>query len=82
MSCRNTLPSIQFVVPGDDGLEGERALAQAGDHRLTAGRNAARVARQLSLRLWVSLFKTAINLNVAILNLRNLPSGLKLIDAT
>jgi len=32
--------------------------------------------------LWVSLFKVAINLNVAILNLRNLPSGLKLIDAT
>ena len=31
--------AIQFVTPDDDGLEGERALAQAGDHRLAAGLN-------------------------------------------
>ena len=30
---------VQFVAPDDDGLEGERALAQAGDHRLAAGLN-------------------------------------------
>ena len=29
--------AIQFVTPDDDGPEGERALAQAGDHRLAAG---------------------------------------------
>ena len=28
---------IQFIAPDGDGLEGERALAQAGDHRLAAG---------------------------------------------
>src|SRR5439155_18131419 len=31
--------AIQFVTPDDDGLEGERALAQAGDHRLAASLN-------------------------------------------
>ena len=30
---------IQFIAPDVDGLEGERALAQAGDHRLPAGLN-------------------------------------------
>ena len=30
---------IQFIAPDGDGLEGERALAQAGDHRLAAGLN-------------------------------------------
>ena len=30
---------VQFVAPDDDGLEGERALAQPGDHRLAAGLN-------------------------------------------
>ena len=28
---------IQFIAPDGDGLEGERALAQAGDHHLAAG---------------------------------------------
>ena len=31
---------VQFVAPDDDGLEGERALAQAGDHGLAAGLDA------------------------------------------
>ena len=30
----------QLVAPDDDGLEGQRALAQAGDHRLAAGLDA------------------------------------------
>ena len=30
----------QFVAPDDDGLEGQRAFAQAGDHRLAAGLDA------------------------------------------
>ena len=30
---------VQFVAPDDDGLEGERALAQPGDRRLAAGLN-------------------------------------------
>ena len=28
---------IQFIAPDADGPEGERALAQAGDHRLASG---------------------------------------------
>src|SRR5215467_5215021 len=28
------LSLVELVTPNDDGLEGERALAQAGDHRL------------------------------------------------
>ena len=31
---------VQFVAPDDDGLEGERAFAQARDHRLAAGLDA------------------------------------------
>ena len=31
---------IQLVAPDDDGLEGQRAFAQAGDHRLAAGLDA------------------------------------------
>ena len=30
----------QFVAPDDDGLEGQRAFAQSGDHRLAAGLDA------------------------------------------
>ncbi len=31
---------VQLVAPDDDGLEGQRALAQARDHRLAAGLDA------------------------------------------
>jgi hypothetical protein len=31
---------VQLVAPDDDGLEGQRAFAQAGDHRLAAGLDA------------------------------------------
>src|SRR5690606_29716653 len=31
---------VEFVAPDDDGLEGERAFAQARDHRLAAGLDA------------------------------------------
>ena len=31
---------VEFVAPDDDGLERQRALAQAGDHRLAAGLDA------------------------------------------
>ena len=31
------LSFVQFVAPDDDGLEGQRAFAEARDHRLTAG---------------------------------------------
>ena len=31
---------VELVAPDDDGLEGQRALAQAGDHRLAAGLDA------------------------------------------
>src|SRR5581483_11915646 len=31
---------VELVAPDDDGLEGERALAQPGDHRLAAGLDA------------------------------------------
>ena len=34
------LPLVELVAPDDDGLEGERALAQAGDHGLAAGLDA------------------------------------------
>jgi hypothetical protein len=37
ISRRNTFTVVEFVSPDDDCLEGERALAQAGDHRLAAG---------------------------------------------
>ncbi len=38
--AQEDLALVQFVAPDDDGLEGERALAQAGDHRLAAGLDA------------------------------------------
>ena len=31
---------VELVAPDDDGLEGQRALAQSGDHRLAAGLDA------------------------------------------
>ena len=31
---------VELVAPDDDGLEGERAFAEAGDHRLAAGLDA------------------------------------------
>ena len=34
------LPLVELVAPDDDGLEGERALAQARDHGLAAGLDA------------------------------------------
>ena len=34
------LSLVELVAPDDDGLEGERALAQARDHRLAAGLDA------------------------------------------
>src|SRR5216684_3756688 len=34
------LPLVELVAPDDDGLEGERTLAQAGDHRFAAGLDA------------------------------------------
>src|SRR5215813_963144 len=34
------LSLVEFVAPNDNGLEGERALAQAGDHRFAAGLDA------------------------------------------
>ena len=34
------LALVELVAPDDDGLEGERALAQARDHRLAAGLDA------------------------------------------
>ncbi len=40
MSRSRTRPSIELVAPDDDRLEGQRALAQAGDHRLAAGLDA------------------------------------------
>ena len=38
--AQEDLSLVQLVAPDDDGLEGERALAQAGDHRLAAGLDA------------------------------------------
>src|SRR5262249_24238285 len=34
------LALVELAAPNDDGLEGERALAQSGDHRLAAGLDA------------------------------------------
>ena len=38
--AQQDLAVVQFVAPDDDRLEGERAFAQAGDHRLAAGLDA------------------------------------------
>ena len=38
--AQQNLAFVQLVAPDDDGLEGERALAQAGDHGLAAGLDA------------------------------------------
>ncbi len=40
MSRSRILAFVQLVAPDDDGLEGQRAFAQAGDHRLAAGLDA------------------------------------------
>src|SRR5437879_3559754 len=38
--AQEDLSLIELVAPDDDGLEGQRALAQPGDHRLAAGLDA------------------------------------------
>ena len=38
--AKEDLSFVQFVAPDDDGLEGQRAFAQACDHRLAAGLDA------------------------------------------
>ncbi len=38
--AQQNLRFVELVTPDDDGLEGQRALAQAGDHRLAAGLDA------------------------------------------
>ncbi len=38
--AEQNLALVQLVAPDDDGLEGERALAQPGDHGLAAGLDA------------------------------------------
>ena len=38
--AEQNLAFVQLVAPDDDGLEGERALAQPGDHGLAAGLDA------------------------------------------
>ena len=38
--AQEDLALVELVAPDDDGLEGERAFAQAGDHRLAAGLDA------------------------------------------
>ena len=38
--AQQNLAFVQLVAPDDDGLEGQRALAQAGDHGLAAGLDA------------------------------------------
>src|SRR6266478_1587410 len=38
--AQGDLALVELVAPNDDGLEGERALAQAGDHRFAAGLDA------------------------------------------
>ena len=38
--AQEDLAFVELVAPDDDGLEGERAFAQAGDHRLAAGLDA------------------------------------------
>ena len=35
--AQEDLAVVELIAPDDDGLEGERALAQAGDHRFAAG---------------------------------------------
>ena len=35
--AQQNLAVVQFVAPDDDGLEGQRAFAQAGDHGFAAG---------------------------------------------
>src|SRR5262249_22605998 len=38
--AQEDLAVVELVAPDDDGLEAQRALAQASDHRLTAGLDA------------------------------------------
>ena len=38
--AQENLALLELVAPNDDGLEGERALAQAGNHRFAAGLDA------------------------------------------
>ena len=38
--AQEDLAFVEFVAPDDDGLEGQRAFAQPGDHRLAAGLDA------------------------------------------
>ena len=38
--AQQNLAVVQFVAPDDDGLEGQRAFAEPGDHRLAAGLDA------------------------------------------
>lgn len=38
--AKEDLSFVQFVAPDDDGLEGQRAFAEARDHRLAAGLDA------------------------------------------
>ena len=38
--AKEDLSLVEFVAPDDDGLEGQRAFAQARDHRLAAGLDA------------------------------------------
>src|SRR5207244_8209075 len=38
--AKEDLSFVQLVAPDDDGLEGERAFAEARDHRLAAGLDA------------------------------------------
>src|SRR5262249_18903313 len=38
--AQEDLALVELIAPDDDGLEGERALPQAGDHGLAAGLDA------------------------------------------
>src|SRR5207302_2951325 len=38
--AKEDLSFVEFVAPDDDGLEGQRAFAEARDHRLAAGLDA------------------------------------------
>src|SRR5262249_16065432 len=40
--AEENLAVVELVAPDDDGLEGQRALAEARDHRLAAGLDALR----------------------------------------
>ena len=40
MSRSRILAFVELVTPDDDGLEGQRAFAQAGDHGFAAGLDA------------------------------------------